>query len=166
MDFRFSGYDDFTIHIHVSICFMKIVKYPDEFLRKESRPVEEVGEEERKLMDDMLKTMYESNGIGLAAVQVGHHKRIAVVDTSASKSNPIFLVNPVLVQQSDLTLTGEEGCLSAPGKFAKVPRQTRIKIEYMCYHGKRLCKTFYDLAAIVIQHEIDHMNGKLCIDHE
>ena len=145
---------------------MNIVKYPDELLRKESQPVAEVGDEERKLMDDMLKTTYESNGIGLAAVQVGHHKRIAVVDASASKSNPIFLVNPVLIQQSDLTIPSEEGCLSAPGEFAKIPRQTRIKIEYMCYHGKRMAKTFYDLTAVVIQHEIDHMNGKLCIDHE
>ena len=145
---------------------MNIVKYPSEFLKKESKPVEKVGDEERKLMDDMLKTMYEANGIGLAAVQVGYHKRIAVIEASASKSNPIFLVNPVLIQQSDLTISSEEGCLSAPGRFAKIPRQTRIKIEYICYHGKKLCKTFYDLTAIVIQHEIDHMNGKLCIDYE
>ena len=166
MDIWFFRYDDPSFNLHAGICFMKIIKYPDEFLKKESMPVEEVGEKERQLMDNMLKTMYESNGIGLAAVQVGHHKRIAVVDASASKSNPIFLANPVLVQQSDLTITGEEGCLSAPGRFAKIPRQTRIKVEYMCYHGKRLCKTFYDLTAIIIQHEIDHMNGKLCIDHE
>ena len=144
---------------------MKIIEHPNVFLRQESQPVEEIIHKERELMDNMLKTMYEANGVGLAAIQVGFNKRIAVIDTSATKDKPMFLVNPRIVNQSDLTLTGEEGCLSAPGKFAKVPRQTRIKVEYMCYHGKRLCKTFYDLTAIVIQHEIDHMNGRLCIDY-
>ena len=166
MGIWFFRHDDTLVCIHISNCSMKIITYPNKFLKESSKPVEEVKRTERELMDNMLKTMYESNGIGLAAVQVGHHKRIAVVDASAGKNNPIFLVNPVIIQQSDLTLTGEEGCLSAPGKFAKVPRQTRIKVEYMCYHGKRLCKTFYDLTAIIIQHEIDHMNGKLCIDYE
>ena len=144
---------------------MKIIEHPNVFLRQESQPVEEIKHKERELMDNMLKTMYEANGVGLAAIQVGFNKRIAVIDTSATKDKPMFLVNPRIVNQSDLTLTGEEGCLSAPGKFAKVPRQTRIQVEYMCYHGKRLCKTFYDLTAIVIQHEIDHMNGRLCIDY-
>ena len=144
---------------------MKIIEHPNVFLRQESQPVEEIKHKERELMDNMLKTMYEANGVGLAAIQVCFNKRIAVIDTSATKDKPMFLVNPRIVNQSDLTLTGEEGCLSAPGKFAKVPRQTRIKVEYMCYHGKRLCKTFYDLTAIVIQHEIDHMNGRLCIDY-
>ena len=144
---------------------MKILEYPDTFLRQKSQPVEEVKYETQKLMDSMLETMYAASGVGLAAIQVGYQKRICVIDTSASKNKPVFLVNPVIIQQSDLTLTEEEGCLSVPGKFANVPRQTRIKVEYMCYHGKRLCKTFYDLSATVIQHEIDHMNGKLCIDY-
>ena len=145
---------------------LKILKHPDTFLRQESQPIEEVKPDTQKLMDDMLETMYAASGVGLAAIQVGYQKRICVIDASANKDKPIFLVNPRIIQQSDLTLTGEEGCLSVPGKFNNVPRQTRIKIEYICYHGKKLCKTFYDLTAIVIQHEIDHMNGKLCIDYE
>ena len=144
---------------------LKILEHPDTFLRQESHPIEEVKPGTQKLMDDMLETMYAASGVGLAAIQVGYQKRICVIDTSASKDKPIFLVNPRIVQQSDLTLKKEEGCLSVPEKFNKVPRQTRVKVAYMCYHGKRLEKTFYDLSAIVIQHEIDHMNGKLCIDY-
>ena len=99
---------------------MKIIEHPNVFLRQESQPVEEIKHKERELMDNMLKTMYEANGVGLAAIQVGFNKRIAVIDTSATKDKPMFLVNPRIVNQSDLTLTGEEGCLSAPGKFAQL----------------------------------------------
>ncbi len=93
----------------------------------------------------MLETMYAASGVGLAAIQVGYQKRICVIDASASKNKPIFLVNPRIIQQSDLTLTGEEGCLSVPDKVNRVPRQTRVKVSYMCYHGKRLEKTFLRL---------------------
>jgi peptide deformylase len=146
---------------------MKILQHPDIFLRQKSQEIKiPLSQEDMKLIEDMKATMYGSNGVGLAAIQVGYQKRIAIVDTSKSKNNPIILINPKLIYQSDLTLTGEEGCLSTPGQFANVPRQTRIKVEYHCGHEKKLCKTFYNVEAIVIQHELDHMDGKLCIDYK
>ena len=144
-----------------------IITEPNKILRQVSIPVEKVGDEERKLMKDMLKTMYEAPGIGLAAIQIGILKRIVVIDISKDeeKKSPLFLINPEITFRSKKTSVYEEGCLSVPDKVNRVPRQTRVKVSYMCYHGKRLEKTFYDLSAIIIQHEIDHMNGKLCIDY-
>ena len=143
-----------------------ILTYPDMFLREISREVKlPLTMDDELLITTMKETMYKKKGIGLAAIQIGYQKRIAVIDASASRDRPIVLINPVIVSQSDLTLTGDEGCLSVPGRTESVPRQTRIKVEYYCEHGKKLCKTFYDLTSVIIQHELDHMNGKLCIDY-
>ena len=143
-----------------------ILTYPDVFLREISQEVKlPLSQEDKFLINRMKDIMYQKKGVGLAAIQIGYQKRIAVMDTSGSKSQSITLINPKIINQSDLTVIGEEGCLSAPGQFADVPRQTRIKVEYVCEHGKKLSKTFYDIKAIVIQHEIDHMNGKLCLDY-
>jgi|TARA_R110002049_G_scaffold176957_2_gene344077 peptide deformylase len=145
---------------------IKILTYPDTFLRQVSKDIEiPVSDYDLALIESMKDTMYESKGIGLAAIQIGYQKRIAVVDASKSQSKPITLINPYVIKRSDITITGSEGCLSAPGKFMDVPRETWIKVEYVCEHGKKLCKTFYNMTAIVIQHELDHMDGKLCIDY-
>jgi len=146
---------------------MKILKHPDVFLRQKSTEVElPLSKEDKQLIEDMKIAMYENKGIGLAAIQVGYQKRIAVIDSMRDQETPTILINPKIIDQSDLTLTQEEGCLSCPGESAEVPRQTRIKLEYNCEHGKKLCKTFYNMKAQIIQHELDHMNGKLCIDYE
>ena len=146
---------------------MKILEHPDVFLKQKSTEVKlPLSNEDKKLIEDIKTTMYSNDGMGLAAIQVGYQKRIAVVDATRAKENPMVLINPKFIKQSDLTLTGQEGCLSVPGRLTNVPRQTWIKIEYTCEHGKKLCKTFYDMSAIIVQHELDHMNGKLCIDYE
>ena len=146
---------------------IKILTYPDTFLRQVSKDIEiPVSDYDLALIESMKETMYENKGIGLAAIQIGYQKRIAVVDTSKSQSKPIILINPQVIKGSNITITGSEGCLSAPGKFMDVPRETWIKVEYVCGHGKKLCKTFYNMTAIVIQHELDHMDGKLCIDYK
>ena len=144
---------------------MKILKYPDSVLRKKSEVVMlPLSEEDRELIEDMCLIMYKSNGVGLAAIQVGVPKRICVLDITPSRANPITMINPIVKKKSEETMTMNEGCLSAPGKFADVKRHLRMKVNYWCKHEEEHEKTFYDLHAQVIQHELDHMEGRLCID--
>jgi peptide deformylase len=144
---------------------LKLVKYPDTFLRQKSHVVMlPLSEKDRELIEDMCLLMYKENGVGLAAVQVGYLKRICVLDITPSRANPIVMINPIVKDKSEETLTRNEGCLSAPGKFADVKRHLRMKVNYWCKHEEEQEKTFYDLHAQVIQHELDHMDGKLCID--
>ena len=144
---------------------IKVLKYPDPFLREISKPVVlPLTDQDRELIEDMRMTMYKENGIGLAAIQIGWQKRICVLDITSSRANPIVMINPIVKSKSEETLTMNEGCLSAPGKFGDVKRHIRIKVNYWCEHEEEHEKTFYNLHAQVIQHELDHMNGKLCID--
>ena len=146
---------------------MNILKHPDIFLRLESQEIKlPLTFEDKELIEVMKKTMYENDGIGLAAIQVGYQKRICVMDTTRSQSNPIVIINPKVIDSSKDHSEHTEGCLSAPGKNGYPRRNKWIKIKYFCEHDKTVTKTFYDLAAQCIQHEIDHMNGKLCIDYE
>ena len=145
----------------------EVLKYPDTFLRQKSHIVMlPLSDQDRELIEDMCLTMYKENGIGLAAVQIGYLKRICVVDISPSRANPIVMINPIVKDKSEETLTMEEGCLSAPGKVGKVKRHLRITVNYWCKWQEEHEKTFYDLHAQVIQHELDHMDGKLCIDYD
>jgi peptide deformylase len=144
---------------------LKLVKYPNTFLRQKSHIVMlPLSEKDRELIEDMSLLMYKENGVGLAAVQVGYLKRICVLDITPSRANPIVMINPIVKDKSEETLTMNEGCLSAPGKFGDVKRHIRMKVNYWCKHEEEHEKTFYDLHAQVIQHELDHMDGKLCID--
>ena len=145
----------------------KIIIEPDPILREKSSPLEKVDNELRKIMDDMLETMYSAPGIGLAAVQVGILKRLIVIDISKEdeKKNPIFFVNPEIIYQSNKTSTYEEGCLSLPGFYAEVERPTECHINYLDYNGKRKKLEADGLLATCIQHEVDHLNGVLFIDH-
>jgi peptide deformylase len=144
-----------------------IITYPDTFLRSVSQNVEiPLNEDNKTLIMNMKDTMYRKKGIGLAAIQIGYQRRICVIDTSASKNQPITIINPEVLSSSEESLEIEEGCLSAPGKFGHPRRNLRITIAYNCEHGKKLKKTFYDVTAQCVQHEIDHMNGKLCIDYD
>ena len=145
----------------------KILIEPDPILRKKCDPLETVNAETKKLMDDMLETMYAAPGIGLAAVQIGILKRLVVIDISKEKDQkkPLFLVNPEIKYQSDNTSTHEEGCLSIPGYFAEIKRPAECHVDYIDYYGKPKKLKAKGLLATCIQHEIDHLNGKLFIDY-
>ena len=145
----------------------KIIIEPDPILRKKCEPLEKVDEETKKLMDDMLETMYAAPGIGLAAIQVGILKRLVVIDISKEeeKKKPIFLINPQIIHQSKNTSVYEEGCLSLPGQFAEIERPAECTIKYIDYNGKEKELKSDGLLATCIQHEVDHLNGILFIDY-
>jgi len=144
---------------------MKILKKPDTFLRG---PTEEVGfplsDENNIILDNMIKIMYYANGIGLAANQVGYNRRMFVMDISNEKNNPQVFINPVVKAKNNIKMTDIEGCLSCPGEEVKVSRSVSINLEWTCRHGKNQHQTFYYLPCRVVQHEMDHLNGKLIID--
>tara|TARA_A100000164_G_C21840071_1_gene739652 strand:- start:269 stop:793 length:525 start_codon:yes stop_codon:yes gene_type:complete len=147
--------------------FKKILIEPDPILRKKSIPLEQVDDSVKKLMDDMLATMYQAPGIGLAAIQVGILKRIVVIDISKEKEkkDPLFLVNPQIINRSKETSIYEEGCLSLPGQFAEIERPSDCLIKYVDYNGKEKELQASGLLATCIQHEVDHLNGILFIDY-
>ena len=144
-----------------------IVIEPDPILRKKSSVLEKVNSEIRNLLDDMLQTMYEAPGIGLAAVQIGILKRIIVIDISKEEEEkkPIFLINPEITFRSKKTSVYEEGCLSLPGHFAEIERPAECHLNFIDYNGKRKELKAKGLLATCIQHEIDHLNGILFIDY-
>ena len=145
----------------------KIVIEPDPILRKKSKFLEKVDDELRRLLDDMLATMYSAPGIGLAAVQVGILKRAIVIDVSKDKEkkNPFFLINPEIISKSKNTSTHEEGCLSLPGFFAEIERPAECQIRYIDYFGKKKEMKASGILSTCIQHEIDHLDGVLFIDY-
>jgi len=144
----------------------KILTEPDPFLRQKSSEVEQVTDETRKLMDDMLETMYDAPGIGLAAIQIGVPKRVIVIDLSRDeKKNPLYIVNPKIIKKSDTDSTYEEGCLSVPGQFAEVDRPDKCHVSFLDYNGKKQELKAEGLLATCIQHEMDHLEGILFIDY-
>ncbi len=144
----------------------KILVIPDPILRKISEPISVVNSETKKLMDDMLETMYAAPGIGLAAVQIGILKRVIVIDLSKDeKKNPLFIVNPEIIFKSKELVSYEEGCLSIPNQFAEIKRPSSCKISFLDYNGEKKEMSAEGLLATCIQHEIDHLNGILFIDH-
>ena len=145
----------------------KILIEPDPILRKKCESLEKVDDQVRKLMDDMLETMYKAPGIGLAAIQLGILKRIVVIDISKEneKQNPLFLINPVITKKSKNTSIYEEGCLSIPGQFAEIERPAECTLKYINYQGKNKELKADGLLATCIQHEVDHLDGILFIDY-
>jgi len=145
----------------------KILIEPDPILRKKCEPLEKVDDSLRKLMDEMLLTMYDAPGIGLAAIQVGILKRIVVIDISKEeeKKNPLFLINPQIIRKSKNTSIYEEGCLSLPGQFAEIERPAECELKYIDYSGNEKILTANGLLATCIQHEVDHLDGILFIDY-
>ena len=144
---------------------MKVLKHPDTFLRQETYDVDfPLHVNNKKLIADMIQTMYENNGIGLAANQVGYNRRIFVMDTSNERDDPQVFINPIVKSKNNIKMTDTEGCLSCPGQEVKVSRSISINLEWFCEHGKPQHKTFYYLPCRVVQHEMDHLNGKLIID--
>ena len=144
-----------------------ILTEPNKILRQISNPVDHVGEEEQKLMDDMLETMYAAPGIGLAAIQIGIPKRIIVMDISRGKENknPLHFVNPEIVWKADENIIYEEGCLSVPNQFAEINRPKECHVKYLDYFSQSQLLKAQGLLATCIQHEIDHLEGILFIDY-
>jgi len=144
-----------------------ILTEPNQLLREISQPVDQVGENEQKLMDDMIETMYAANGIGLAAIQIGFLQRIIVMDISKDKKNknPMYFVNPIILNKATEQSTYEEGCLSVPSQFAEIDRPNKCEVEYLDYNGEKKLLKAEGLLATCIQHEIDHLEGILFIDY-
>ena len=144
-----------------------IITVPDEILKKISQPIEKVGVNEKKLINDLFETMYQSNGIGLAAVQVGILKRILVIDVSNKdeKSKPLSFINPIIKKISNEKSTYEEGCLSIPDTFIEIERHKICEVEYIDINGKMKNLRCSGLLSTCLQHEINHLDGKLIIDH-
>lgn len=146
------------------MALLEILHYPDPRLRNVAEPVAEITNEIKTLVDDMFETMYAAPGIGLAATQVNVHKRVLVADVSETRNEPICLINPAIV-----SLTGteemEEGCLSVPGVFELVERADEIKVKALDREGQPITIETNGLLAVCIQHEIDHLDGKLFVDY-
>jgi peptide deformylase len=145
-----------------------ILTVPHPLLKKVSEPVETVDDELRALMDDMLETMYDAPGIGLAAVQIGVPKRVIVMDISrgeAAEREPRYFINPEITWASEETQPYEEGCLSVPDIYDQIERPARVKLRYLNYQGEPVEEEAEGIFAVCIQHEMDHLEGVLFIDH-
>ena len=144
----------------------KILKFPDQDLRIKAKPVESFDEELKTLTDDMFDTMHSVNGIGLAATQIGVAKQVAVIDISPEKNEPLVIVNPAIqILDPSKKEDYDEGCLSVPGFFEKISRPSDIKLTYQDLNGKKQEIKPEGLLTKVVQHELDHLNGRLFVDH-
>ena len=145
----------------------EIITVPNPLLKQVSTPVEAVDDELRALMDDMLETMYDAPGIGLAAVQIGVPKRVIVMDLSRGEGEraPRYFVNPEITWRSEETQPYEEGCLSVPEIYDEVERPAKVKLRYLNYQGETIEEEAEGVFAVCIQHEMDHLDGVLFIDH-
>ena len=145
---------------------LKILIFPDPKLRTVAEPVKEVDDSIVKLSQDMLETMYDGDGIGLAATQVDIHKRVIVVDVSNEKNDPLVLINPTINKIIDKeNKSYSEGCLSVPGIFEELERPTSVEIEALGVDGKEFTLIAEDILSVVIQHEMDHLEGKMMVDY-
>ena len=144
-----------------------ILTEPNNILRQVTKPVEKVGDQERQLMKDMLETMYDANGIGLAAIQIGVPKRIIVMDISKDdeEKKPRYFVNPIIKNKDTSKTTYEEGCLSVPNQFAEIDRPSKCEVEYLDFNGEKKILKAEGLLATCIQHEMDHLEEILFIDY-
>ena len=144
-----------------------ILTVPDPILKQVSKPVAEVTDAHRTLMDDMLETMYAAPGIGLAAIQVGVPERIIVMDLAGKEERPAprYFVNPVILERVEEKQVYEEGCLSVPDYYEDVERPARVRLKYIDYNGKPVEEWAEGVFAVCIQHEMDHLEGTLFIDH-
>lgn len=143
---------------------LTILEFPDPRLRKKAVPVDNVDDELRALIDDMFETMYAAPGIGLAATQVDLHKRLLVADVSVDKDQPHVLINPEIIEKDGVTVT-DEGCLSVPGYYEEVERAEHVKVRFLDRDGNETELDAHGILAVCIQHEIDHLDGKLFVDY-
>ena len=146
---------------------MEIVKHPDTFLRGPTEEVEfPLSDENKIIIKNMITLMYQAKGIGLAANQAGYNRRIFVMDSSNEKDKPQVFINPVITAKNNIKSKDIEGCLSCPAQEVKVSRSVSVNLDWMCEHGEKQHKTFYYLPSRIVQHEMDHLNGKLIIDEK
>jgi peptide deformylase len=147
------------------MAILEILEFPDPRLRTVAKPVETVDDALRKLIDDMIETMYAASGIGLAASQVDVHQRLLVIDVSEERDQPQVFINPRITPLTDDLAPYEEGCLSVPGFYEKVERPARVRIQALDRDGEPLDVEAEGMLATCIQHEIDHLDGKLFVDY-
>ena len=143
---------------------LSILEFPDPRLRTQASPVPVVNAAIRQLIDDLFETMYAAPGIGLAATQVDVHQRLLVIDISADRDDPYALINPVILEKDGVAVS-EEGCLSVPGYYEEVERASHIRVRYQNRDGEEVGTDMEGLLAICVQHEIDHLDGKLFVDY-
>ena len=144
---------------------LDILRYPDPRLHKVARPVAAVDDRIRRLVDDMLETMYAAEGVGLAATQVDVHERVIVIDTSEARDEPIVLINPELIDKSEEMTLVDEGCLSVPEVYDKVSRHARVRVRALDRSGESREFDAEGLLAIAVQHEMDHLLGKVFVEY-
>ena len=144
---------------------LPVLEYPDPRLRTIAKPVTEFNDELQRMIDDMLETMYDQNGLGLASTQVDFHQRLVVMDFSEDKSEPMVFINPRFEVLDDSPNEEQEGCLSVPGFYEHIYRAARVKVIALDRHGNEFEKKVSDLLAVCVQHEIDHLDGKLMVDY-
>jgi peptide deformylase len=147
------------------MALLPILRYPDPRLHTVAKPVAEVDERIRRLVDDMLETMYSADGVGLAATQVDVHERVIVMDTSEGRDQPRVLINPELLARSEEMMVGDEGCLSVPQVYDKVPRHARVTVRALGRDGQPYEFDAEGLTAVCVQHEMDHLMGKVFVEY-
>lgn len=147
------------------MALLPILRFPDPRLHTVAKPVQAVDVRIQTLLDDMFETMYHANGIGLAATQIDVHERVVVIDTSEERDKPLVLINPELLWASDERVKGDEGCLSVPGIYDGVERSTAVKVSALDREGKPQTLEAEGLLAICIQHEMDHLMGKVFVEY-
>ena len=146
------------------MAILSILEFPDPRLRKTARRVSKVDDDLRRLIDDMFETMYAAPGIGLAATQVNIHRRLFIADVSADQTEPYALINPEILEKDGVIVT-EEGCLSVPGYYEEVERAEHIRVRFENRDGEQVEMEAKGLLAVCIQHEVDHLDGKLFVDY-
>ncbi len=146
------------------MAILNILEFPDPKLRTRAAPVGRVDDKLRQLIDDMFETMYQAPGIGLAATQIDVHRRLLVADVSADKNDPHILINPAMLAKDGVAVT-EEGCLSVPGVYEEVERAEHIRVRFLNRDGEEQIRDFEGLLAVCVQHEMDHLEGKLFVDY-
>lgn len=147
------------------MALLPILRFPDPRLHTVARPVQAVDDRIRQLVDDMLQTMYEAEGVGLAATQVDVHERVVVMDTSEQHDKPVVLINPEIVRRSADMALNEEGCLSVPQTYDRVERHARVTVSALGRDGQRFELEAEGLAAICVQHELDHLMGRVFVEY-
>lgn len=146
------------------MALLEVLCFPDKRLRTVAKPVEQITAELKKLAENMIETMYEEDGVGLAATQINFHQRLVVIDVSQDRDQPMVIINPVIVEHSGEEIS-EEGCLSVPETNAEVKRAEFVTLEYLDLEGNKQVLNADGLLAVCIQHEMDHLDGKLFIDY-
>jgi peptide deformylase len=147
------------------MALLPILRYPDPRLHTVARPVAEVNDRIRQLVDSMVQTMYEAEGVGLAATQVDVHERVIVMDTSEEHDKPVVLINPEIVQRSAEMALNEEGCLSVPQTYDRVERHARVTVRALNRQGESFELEAEGLAAVCVQHEMDHLMGRVFVEY-